>query len=137
VAWLNPYGHAVIFSIVAYIAALLDNLWMALLIVSVFSCVQLTRLYKVCAKQDIFGLNQDYEANLAYACLGKFSKRRGVKGEKSKWEDNAAEKVELRLVDLAESYKNLKRHGNTEFIFILYFALCPIFLLALKHQKGL
>lgn len=138
--WLNPYGHAVVFSIVAYISAWLDKLWLAFLTVSVFSLIQIVRLYKVYSRQALFGFKKGYEASVAYAYLNQLSKRRGVKEEKSTSEDdegNAAEKTESRLVDLAESYKHLREHGNTAFIFLLELALCPIFLLALKHQHGL
>jgi hypothetical protein len=88
----------------------------------------------------LFGFNQGYEASIAYAYLNKLSKRRGVVEEKSTWEDdegNTAERTDSRLVDLAESYKHLREHGNTAFIFLLELALCPVFFVALKHQSGL
>lgn len=138
--WLSPYVHAVIFAALAYIAAWRDFLWLAFVAVVIFSGLQLVRLYRVYARQELFGFSQGYEASVAYAYLNKLSKRRGVKEEKSTWEDdegNTAEKIDSRLVDLAESYKHLREHGNTAFIFLLELALCPIFFVALKHQENM
>ncbi|MDN7609406.1 hypothetical protein QZM28_22190 [Burkholderia multivorans] len=137
--WLNPYGHSIIFAVLAYISAWKDMLWLAVVAVVIFSAIQLIRLYKVYARQELFGFKQGYEASVAYAYLNRLSKRRGVKAEKSAWEDdegNSGEVINSRLVDLAESYKHLREHGNTAFIFLLELALCPIFFVALKHQKG-
>lgn len=138
--WVSPYVHAVVFTALAYIAAWRDFLWLAFVAVAIFSGLQLVRLYRVYARQELFGFNQGYEASVAYAYLNKLSKRRGVTEEKTKYEDdegNTVEKIDSRLVDLAESYKHLREHGNTAFIFLLELALCPIFFVALKHQEGM
>jgi hypothetical protein len=138
--WLSPYGHAVFFTFAAFAAAWLDWLWLAFVSVLIFAGVQLARLYKAYSRRELFGFSQGYEASVAYAYLNKLSKRRGVIEERSTWEDdegNTAEKTDSRLVDLAESYKHLREHGNTAFIFLLELALCPIFFIALNHQRGL
>ena len=38
--------------------------------------------------------------------------------------------------DLADSYKHLREHGNTAFIFLLELALCPICYVVLTYQAG-
>lgn len=137
---LNPYAYSVVFATLAYVAAWKDMLWLAFVAVILFAGVQLVRLYKVYARQELFGFDQNFEASIAYAYLNKLSKRRGVKEEKSTWEDdegNTAEITNSRLVDLADSYKHLREHGNTAFIFMLELALCPVFLIALRYQQDL
>lgn len=136
---LSPYFHSVVFAAIAYYAAWRNVLWLIFIAVTAFSIFQLIRLYQVYARQELFGFDAGYEASVAYAYLNKLSKRRGVKGVKSTQEDdegNTEETVNSRLVDLSESYKHLREHGNTAFIFLLELALCPAFYVALKHQQG-
>lgn len=138
--WLNPYLHTIFFAIFAYVAAWLDQLWVAFSAVSVFSFLQLVRLYKAYARKELFGFNQGYEASVAYAYLSKLSKRRGLTQEKKTLEDDeggTVEEINSKLIDLAESYKHLREHGNTAFIFLLELALCPILFIALQRQDGL
>lgn len=138
--WLSPYFHTILYTALAYLAAWMNALWLAFAAVGIFSGIQLVRLYRAYARKELFGFNTGYEASVAYAYLNQLSKRRGVKVEKSQSEDddgNSAEKTESRLADLAESYKHLREHGNTAFIFLLELALCPIVFLGLNHQKGM
>jgi len=138
--WLNPYVHAVIFTALAYVAAWKDVLWLAFVAIIIFSVIQIVRLYKVYARQEAFGFPKGREASVAYAYLNKLSIRRGVREETIKVEDdegNTVEKMNAKLADLAESYKHLREHGNTAFIFLLELALCPVFFVALRHQGGL
>lgn len=136
--WLNPYAHSVIFAALAYVAAWTDTLWLIFVAVVVFSGIQIIRLYKVYVHQALFGFSQGYEASVAYAYLNKLSKRRGIKEERNSVDndDGTTEtSTNSRLVDLAESYKHLREHGNTAFIFLLELALCPVFFVALRNQK--
>lgn len=139
--WLNPYGHSVGFAVLAYCAAWGDMLWLVFVAVIAFSGIQIIRIYKVYSRQELFGFLQGSEASVAYAYLNKLSKRRGIKEEKITVDNDDGtviqEKINSRLVDLADSYKHLREHGNTAFIFMLELALCPIFFVALRHQKGM
>lgn len=138
--WLSPYGHTVILALLSYIAAWQNLLWLAFVAVVIFSGLQLVRLYRVYVRQELFEFSEGYEASVVYAYMQKLSDRRGIKEEKIKREDdggNANENTNSRLVDLAESYKHLREHGNTAFIFFLELALCPVFFVALRNQEGL
>jgi hypothetical protein len=78
---LNPYSHALLFAVLAYISAWQNVLWLGIVAVSIFSALQLVRLYKVYERQESFGFDSGYESSVAYAYLNKLSKRRGIKEE--------------------------------------------------------
>lgn len=137
--WLNPYIYSVIFSLLGYVAAWKGSLCLAIAAVIAFAGLQLVRLYLVYARQESFGFDPGFEASVAYAYLNKLSKRRGIKEEtvttSNEDEQATTERITSRFVDMADSYRHLREHGNTAFIFMLELALCPIFLIALSHQK--
>lgn len=135
--WINPYLWSAIFAIAAYCAAYWGSFCLAFVAVTLFSAVQIARLYMVYSRRERFGFQEGYDASVAYAYLNRLSKRRGVKEETSESEDDegvTTQKTQTRLTDLADSYRHLREHGNTAFIFALELALCPIFLVVIGDQ---
>lgn len=135
---LNPYLATLVFAIVAYCAAWLDLYWLGFLATVVYAAAQLFRLYKAFSAQRLFTYKKGYEASLAYAYLDKLSKRRSVKEEQEirvNEEEGQGTTTHNRDRDLADSYKHLREHGNTAFIFFLELALCPVIFLALKGSS--
>ena len=134
----NPYLLTLLFTIASYVAAWNDSVLIMFISVSIFSGVQIFRLYAVYSKQKKFGFNKGFEASIAYAYLNKLSKRRGIieeKTEKKEDEDENATVTGNYKRDLAESYKHLREHGNTAFILMLEMALCPVLFTLLKYQN--
>ena len=139
----NPYLHSILFTVIAYLAAWLDNLCMVFFAVILFTFTQLYRLYRVYADQRSFQFKEDFKSSIAYAYLHKLSNRRSVKEEMreiaidGKNDDrNKNKKTILKHSDLVESYKHLREHGNTAFIFLLELGLCPVLFVGLNHQKN-
>lgn len=139
--WINPYIGSLILALLGYISAWQNFIWLAFIAVSLFSILQIYRLHKVYAIVNKFHFKNDkYRASVAYAYLDKLSRRRGVKEEKSSYEDDDGSTIERttsRLVDIADSYRHMREHGNTAFIFFLELSLCPIVYVALKNQGQL
>lgn len=73
---------------------------------------------------------------IAYAYLSKLSKRRSIMQESDtdSEDDGDQTTVHNRSKDLADSYRHLREHGNTAFIFLLEIALCPIIFVALTRE---
>jgi hypothetical protein len=137
---INPYLATLLFAVFTYVAAWINSLSLIFVAFITFSILQLLRLYKIYKTQKLFGFNKGFDSSLAYAYLNKLSKRRGIieEFESSENEDDGS-KTSIKASpkkDLAESYKHMREHGNTAFIFLLELSLCPAFLLAIQHQKG-
>ena len=134
--WTNPYLATILFSSFAYISAWKDWPDLASISVILFASLQIFRLYKAYSIRALYGFKPGYEASIAYAYLNKLSKRRVIieASETSTDEGTQVTQTSDQRKDLLESYRHLREHGNTAFIFLLELALCPIFLMALKHQ---
>ncbi|WGS40294.1 hypothetical protein LFL97_11090 [Burkholderia sp. JSH-S8] len=138
---LNPYIATLIMAVVVYVAVWRESLFLIYCAVSAFSVLQMLRLYFVYSEVRQFGFKAGYDASIAYAYLNKLSKTRGViteSQEVAETDDSAAvSKISNSKRDLAESYKHLREHGNTAFIFVLELVMCPVFAVALHHEKGM
>jgi hypothetical protein len=159
--WCNPYLVSIAFTIAAYVCASAQCVVWALVAVSLFSIVQIIRLYLAYSIQGIYGFtklggkdNTTRKTSIAYAYLSKLSKQRSIieitheskaKDEQDKKEqeqdDDEGEDTKTLTksnykADLADSYKHLREHGNTAFIFLLELALCPILFVVLKFGDG-
>ena len=134
---LNPYTSTVALAIILFVSALQKCVALVFFGVIAFSIYQIYRLYLSYSIQKSFGFDVGFEASYAYAYLNKLSKRRGVIAvniEKIAEDDTKSESNNNQKQDLAASYKHLREHGNTAFIFLLELALCPAFYVVLTHE---
>lgn len=133
---INPYTATVLLAIIALFSAWHKSVLFAFVGVIAFSIFQVYRLYKSFNIQT-YGFNKGYEASIAYAYLNKLSKRRGIIKESKQVNNEDEDNVVTdsnQLKDLADSYKHLREHGNTAFIFLLELTLCPICYVVLSHE---
>lgn len=145
--YLNPIYWTLIFVLLAFFAVKIDNYCFSLTLVLAYSFFQIYRIYKV-HYTDGF---KNKSASLAYAYLWKLSRRRGIIKSTTTSQSNTAVPSESQAVDdddsdqtvtfeecdkdLSDSYRHLREHGNTAFIFMLELALCPILYVCLKYDK--
>jgi hypothetical protein len=146
-AWLllNPYVLTCSFGVAAWLSAVQNCARTALVAVSVFAGLQLTRIILATSRYGWFDLNWKFEAefraSLAYAYLRTLSDRRatttqettakgetGATGKEDKSHDPNGETTTTAKYgkDLVDSYRHLREHGNTALILFLEISLCPV-----------
>ncbi len=145
---LNPYMWCALLGAGAAAIAAFDQRRAAIVLVIVFSAVQMLRILLVAFSFGEFGLKKDvqgrFTANLSYAYLRKLSQRRGitttdkVEPDEAKKAKGVKESVITRKDerDFVDSYRHLREHGNTALIVFLELALCPVLYLQLEYQDG-
>lgn len=140
--WGNPYLLTILFTVISVALVSSDNILGAFIFVVLFSAFQCWRIWRSTA-QALFGFNEGYESGFMYAFLNKLAKRRSIKSkDKIENEDEVGSSSERTIenfeADLSDSYKHLREHGNTAFIFILEVGLLPLcYALLNTHFTGI
>lgn len=106
------------------------------LIVSLFSVIQLSRVVLSLKRQEIKGLKE--KTSLAYGFIYNLAKRRGVletisssteqSGDKEEFskEELSDQKVSCWQREAVDTYRHMREHGNSAFIFFLELVLASI-----------
>ncbi len=139
--YLSPHVVSVIFAIGAYIVLFnLPNFngcasYAVLIGAIIFSAYQIYRICRCLSIQDKFQFRKGYKkTSIIYAYLAKLANRRSIVLKEK--DSDSWEKVTTNWSqDIMDSYKHLREHGNTAFIFLLEITLYPIVVILLESPE--
>lgn len=138
----DPYILSFIVAITSIIFSLTLNgtqgLAAAILLTSFYSGVQIYRIFSGLKKSDIHGLNDSTRNPIIFSYSFSLAQRRGIL-EKSKSEETTADNGNTARQtksywhkEFIESYRHLREHGNSAFIFFLELVLASLIYLSIK-----
>jgi len=134
----NPYALSILLlGLAAFFVAIFSqcHLFAALVLSILYSSYQIYRIKRAYFSFGKFGFHEKYEASPEYAFLSKLSVRRSI--SETTTVRNADENEEVtseREKDLSDSYRHLREHGNSAFIFVLEIILCVLSYLVLTDE---
>ncbi|MEP2830019.1 hypothetical protein [Parvibaculum sp.] len=134
--WQSPYAITLVAAVVLSTLVWSGFYVPALLATLLFCVFQGWRIWRSHV-QGRFGFKEGYEASIVYAYLNKLAKRRSIQSTEkiaSDDEDGSEKTIVNFEADLSDSYRHLREHGNTAFIFVLEIALFPV-LYAVLHVQ--
>ncbi|WP_236174949.1 hypothetical protein [Pseudomonas pseudonitroreducens] len=140
----DPYILSFIVAIASVLFSLTLNgtlgLAAAILLTTFYSGVQIYRIFSGLKNSDIRGLNESTRNTIIFSYAFSLAQRRGIL-EKSKSEEttaangNTARQTKRHWhKEFIESYRHLREHGNSAFIFFLELVLASLIYLSIKES---
>lgn len=140
---LLSFGMGIVTLLIATLAPKFIGFVAAFVLAALFSIAQLARLFKVMKRKPIKGLRAD--TSLAYGYIYAIAKRRGVieqsklstteqpvDGEEFSKEEITEQKTTRWQREIVDTYRHMREHGNSAFIFFLELVLASLCYLVLS-----